>query len=197
MERSEVRTALAHLGTVVRHPGWIVAYLRGGRRGLVRRLVADSIVAARRAGVEPTLDAAMAAPPRTPLGSLGAPQEYLYRIVRSARPRVVVETGVYRGISTAFLLAGLADNGEGLLVSIDLPDRRYSTPHVADASPLAPRETTGYAIPEELRARWRLVVGDTRTSLPTVLEELGSLDLFYHDSEHTAETMAWEYRAAL
>ncbi|MBS7618991.1 hypothetical protein KEJ25_10485, partial [Candidatus Bathyarchaeota archaeon] len=43
----------------------------------------------------------------------------LYLIVRVLRPKYVVETGVSAGRSSAFILCGLCDNGEGELYSID------------------------------------------------------------------------------
>ena len=46
----------------------------------------------------------------------------LYRLLRELQPRVAVETGVCNGVSTAFLLLALEDNGEGALHSIDLPE---------------------------------------------------------------------------
>ena len=39
------------------------------------------------------------------------------------RPRVVVETGVFDGFSSAFIPKALRDNGYGRLCSIDVPAR--------------------------------------------------------------------------
>jgi predicted O-methyltransferase YrrM len=41
--------------------------------------------------------------------------EALYLLVRAARPRTVVKTGVLYGASSAHILAALARNGEGQL----------------------------------------------------------------------------------
>ena len=46
----------------------------------------------------------------------------IYVLVRYLKPAQCLETGVYYGGNTAFLLAALARNGSGRLVSIDLPD---------------------------------------------------------------------------
>lgn len=137
--------------------------------------------------------------PCTPLGEMGATQEYLYYVVRMTKPRIVLETGVYRGVSSALILGALEDNGCGKLVSIDLPNVRYVDPTTGgvDSSPLQSGENTGFAIPESLRARWDLRLGDTRRILPDTLRELGQIDFFYHDSEHTYETMKWEYCTVL
>src|SRR5262249_16918185 len=45
----------------------------------------------------------------------------LFFLVRALRPATVVETGTANGTSTTYLLAALARNGAGRLVSIDLP----------------------------------------------------------------------------
>lgn len=110
--------------------------------------------------------------------------ESLYLLVRAPGPRVVVETGVLYGASSAHVLAALAANGSGELYSVDLP---------RDPSEPPP----GYLVPRELRGRWTLVEGDSRQELPGLLERLGSIDCFHHDSLHTREHMAWEYATAL
>ncbi len=131
---------------------------------------------------------------RRELRQLGGPQrlgtsadltlEALYLIVRAARPRVVVETGVLYGASSAHILAALARNGDGVLYSIDLPHEPHEPPH-------------DFLVPDELRGRWALVVGDSRCELPALLRRLSAIDLFYHDSLHTFQHMTWEYQAAL
>ncbi|MGA8302746.1 MAG: class I SAM-dependent methyltransferase [Thermoplasmata archaeon] len=130
---------------------------------------------------------------------MGAIQEYLYHVVRLSRPLTVVETGVYRGVSTSFILAALSDNGRGTLYSIDLPSASYSIDELSrsDRTPLHGRETPGFAVPQELMSRWKLTLGDTRVILPRILQEVGPIDLFLHDSEHTYECMSWEYQLAL
>jgi predicted O-methyltransferase YrrM len=110
--------------------------------------------------------------------------ESLYLLVRALRPRVVVETGVLYGASSAHLLAALAANGEGELYSVDLP-----------RDPAEP--SADYLVPRELRHRWTLVEGDSREELPPLLGRLGSIDCFHHDSLHTREHMTWEYETAL
>jgi len=110
--------------------------------------------------------------------------EALYLLVRALRPRVVVETGVLYGASSAHILAALEANGTGELYSVDLP---------RDPSEPAP----GYLIPPHLRGRWTLVEGDSRRELPGLLERLGGIDCFHHDSLHTREHMTWEYATAL
>ncbi len=120
------------------------------------------------------------------------PQVY-YAVVRLLKPDVVVETGVQGGISSAYILQALHENGRGMLYSIDLPD--------AEILKVIPPEKrrgleSGWLVPENLRTRWHLILGDAREKLPSLLQELGQIDIFIHDSEHSYHHMLWEYRIA-
>jgi predicted O-methyltransferase YrrM len=109
-----------------------------------------------------------------------------YAAVRAFAPEVVVETGVASGVSTSYLLLALQKNGHGTLHSIELGDPRY----------LPPGKANGWIVPDWLKSNWVLHIGDSRKLLPQVLQELGSVDVFIHDSLHTYDHMLWEYRAA-
>lgn len=109
-----------------------------------------------------------------------------YGVVRAVAPEVVVETGVASGVSSSYLLLALQKNGRGVLHSIELGDPRY----------LPPGKPPGWIVPDWLKSRWDLHIGDSRVLLPKLLEELGGTDIFIHDSLHTYEQMLWEYRAA-
>jgi hypothetical protein len=89
---------------------------------------------------------------------------------------------VARGVTTRFILEGLARNGEGRLWSIDLPPLRQGD---------LPEET-GAAVPERCRARWAYLKGSSRRRLPGLLAELDTIDLFVHDSMHTARNLHFE-----
>lgn len=119
-----------------------------------------------------------------------SPGPDLYVVVRAARPRVVVETGVASGWSSAHILRALEANGAGELHSIDLPN-------VQEGSVLPPGRAAGWMVPAELRGRWTLHLGDARTLLPEVLAALGRVDLFLHDSDHSYEHMSFELEQAL
>lgn len=110
--------------------------------------------------------------------------ETLYLLVRAAGPESVVETGVLYGAVSAHILAALEANGRGRLHSVDLED-------------LTPLTEKSRLVPPELHGRWELRIGDSRIQLPRLLAELGSIDLFYHDSLHTYDHMRWEYGTAL
>ena len=99
----------------------------------------------------------------------------MYMLVRRFRPRRVVETGVWFGFTSAQILQALVDNGDdGVLYSME----------------------PGFAIPAELTSRWKLTYGRSADVLPQLLDEIGPIDMFFHDSEHTYENMMFEYRAA-
>jgi hypothetical protein len=101
----------------------------------------------------------------------------LYYSTRLERPEIVVETGVFDGLSSAFILKALRDNGHGRLCSIDLPARtpvRASTDKMRDATLPAGAEP-GWIVPDALRARWALRLGASRTLLEPWLDELGRI----------------------
>jgi len=110
----------------------------------------------------------------------------LYQLIRSIRPEIVLETGVANGVSSTFVLAALEANGSGQLYSIDEAN--------PDDSPFLPEgKEVGWMVPEELQERWHFVSGRTEDELERVLESVGVIDVFFHDSDHSYETMNYEY----
>jgi predicted O-methyltransferase YrrM len=107
-------------------------------------------------------------------------------VVIHRRPAVVIETGVARGLTTRFVLEAMERNGTGHLWSIDLPPPRARELH----------DQVGVAVPPELRAHWSYVRGSTRRRLPRLLDELHGIDLFIHDSRHSARNLLFELRSA-
>jgi predicted O-methyltransferase YrrM len=137
------------------------------------------------------------------LGAIGYVEGvYLYAVLRKLRPRVVVETGVANGFSTAFSLLALQRNGEGHLHSIDLPrevGREYEPGTFYEGEGRAgipPGSDPGWLIPTALRERWTLVLGRSQEELPRLLERLGTIDSFMHDSEHSFDCMWFEFNVA-
>jgi hypothetical protein len=108
----------------------------------------------------------------------------LYALVRLIRPKVILETGVHDGLSSAVMLRALDRNADGYLVSIDLP----STDLPADAP------GPGWLVPDNLRARWQLHLGDARDLLPPLAIEHAPIGLFFHDSDHSQEHQEFEFR---
>jgi predicted O-methyltransferase YrrM len=107
-----------------------------------------------------------------------------YLACRLLEPVTVVETGVAYGVSSAFILKALEENGRGSLHSVDLPPLRRGVGRF-----------WGVAVPEALKDRWRLHRGTSARILHGLLEELGEVDLFLHDSLHTRRNMRREFEA--
>lgn len=126
----------------------------------------------------------------------------LYAVVRKLRPATIVETGVCNGFSTSFLLLGLHANAHGDLHSVDFPevagvDYEPGTFWEGKAgSVVPPGEEPGWAIPDRLRDRWQLTVGKSEDVLPGLVERVGSIDMFMHDSAPTYEVTSFEYATA-
>ncbi len=112
----------------------------------------------------------------------------LYALVRALRPAAIVETGMFYGASAAYMLRAMERNGGGVLHSVDLP--------AASAEPFGTPLGLGCMVPPELRRRWTVHWGDSREVLPSLLERVGPIDLFFHDSVHTYPFMLWEYSTA-
>lgn len=97
----------------------------------------------------------------------------------------VVETGVARGVTSRVILEALEGRGRGHLHSIDLPALDNAI-HTEIAAAVVP----------ELRGRWSYVTGTSRRRLPQLLAQLGTIDLFVHDSSHTARNLRFELEQA-
>lgn len=109
-----------------------------------------------------------------------------YAAVRALKPETIVETGVASGVSSSHLLLALERNQKGTLHSIEIGDSSY----------LPPGKEPGWIVPDWLRARWQLHIGDAGAILPPLLSELGQVDIFIHDSLHTYDHMKFEFELA-
>lgn len=103
------------------------------------------------------------------------------------RPTVVVETGVARGVTSRIVLEALARNEHGHLWSIDLPHPFEKHLHAQTAA----------AVPASSRTRWTYIEGSSRRRLPALLRAVGLVDLFIHDSLHTARNTRFEMARTL
>jgi hypothetical protein len=137
------------------------------------------------------------------LGAIGYTEGlYLYAVLRKLRPDVAVETGVANGFSTAFALLALKENGAGHLHSIDLPrevGRDYESGTFFEGEGRAgipSGSDPGWLIPTELKERWTLLLGRSQEELPPLLDRLGTIDSFMHDSEHSFDCMWFEFNEA-
>lgn len=120
----------------------------------------------------------------------------IYLLLRAMEPQIVVETGVALGISTSYTLQALSDNGQGVLYSIDKAHPLYMDENGLLRYDYTPAKRQGYFIPEELRPRWKLIEGLSSEKLRPLLKDLGEIDFFLHDSEHTYVNMTYEYNCA-
>jgi hypothetical protein len=102
-------------------------------------------------------------------------------------PSVVLETGVARGVTSRIVLEALIRNDQGHLWSIDLPHPFEKWLH----------RQTGAAVPASYRERWSYIEGSSRRRLPSLLRSLGRVDLFIHDSLHTARNTRFEMDSTL
>jgi methyltransferase family protein len=105
-----------------------------------------------------------------------------YALARIIQPLAIVETGVCYGVTSAFLLKALQVNGGGVLHSIDLPPLGKN----ADLF-------VGRLIPSELHGNWKLYCGSSKALLSMVLQDVGNVGLFVHDSLHTRRNMLREF----
>lgn len=109
-----------------------------------------------------------------------ATEALIYVLVRTQQPALVVETGVANGNTTVVLLAALRANGSGVLHSTDVCDG------------------VGGLLTLEERRAWnfhRLPPGGSRAAFSHLLADLGPIDIFLHDSEHTYAWQRFEYES--
>jgi len=124
----------------------------------------------------------------------------LYAILRHLKPEKVLETGVCNGASSSFILKALARNNKGQLYSIDFPDvlgvRNDEIWEGKGSSVIPEQGSTGWLVPPELRSRWSLILGKSQEKLPPLLEKIGNIDFFMHDSEHSYACMTFEFETS-
>ncbi len=129
----------------------------------------------------------------------------LYILIRCIQPEVIIETGVASGRSSWAILQALKDNNKGKLYSIDFPQ------HFAGDAPemfieegghrefrgfVPEGKMPGWLVPQDLQSRWELILGKSSEKLPELLARLGSIDIFYHDSDHSYTNMMFEFETA-
>lgn len=115
--------------------------------------------------------------------------KFLYFIVRCAKPEIMIETGVAHGVSSWTILNAIHRNGIGKLYSIDLPNldlKSYNPQNIAQSS--------GWVVPDQLRAHWELQLGSSSELLPKLVARLPKIDVFFHDSDHSYENMMFEFK---
>jgi hypothetical protein len=101
-----------------------------------------------------------------------------YALVRALKPRIVVETGVDKGLGACVLAAALRKNAsegaEGRYVGTDI------------------NPEAGYLLRGEYARYGEILYGDSIESLGMLTDQI---DIFINDSDHSAEYEAREYAA--
>jgi len=124
----------------------------------------------------------------------------LYALLRRLQPEVLVETGVCNGVSSAVILHALHANERGHLYSVDLPEFAgvLSTEHWEGkgGGVIPAGKDPGWLVPDDLRDRWDLRIGRSQEVLRPLMQELGRIEFFMHDSEHSYECMQFEMTLA-
>jgi predicted O-methyltransferase YrrM len=128
---------------------------------------------------------------------------FLYWLVRTLKPKTIVQTGVCNGLSSAFMMLGLVKNGpEGRLYAIDLPpifnstDANWTTKGKIYGVVIPEGKSSGWIVPDAYRYRLEVWNGDAKSLLSKLVDEVDSIDLFYHDSDHTYDHMMFEFHQA-
>lgn len=93
-----------------------------------------------------------------------------YAIVRAMKPALVVETGTEKGLGSLVIAAALLKNGHGRLITIDI-------------EPMSGLLITG---------EYEKVTQRTLCDSLMAISQLDSIDLFIHDSDHSASHEASE-----
>jgi predicted O-methyltransferase YrrM len=100
-----------------------------------------------------------------------------YAFARALKPKIVIETGVDKGLGSCVLAAALKRNKEE-----GYEGQHYGT----DINPKA-----GYLLSGDYANYGRILYGDSIESLTTID---GMIDLFINDSDHSADYEAEEYK---
>ena len=135
------------------------------------------------AGFDDVYDDLTRSLPRFPYGgdADAALARALWCITRHTEPAKVVETGVARGVSSRFILEGLAANGSGHLWSVDLPPMLEGF-----------HASVGAAVPQTARERWTYIRGSSLRELPRLFAAIAPIDVFVQDSIGTRPTVLAE-----
>lgn len=95
------------------------------------------------------------------MSTFAAEGQIIYALIRAMKPAQVVEIGVDSGGTSTHILAALERNDYGKLYSVDI------------------KEDVGEAVPQHLRDRWTLYIGDALTA------PLPEAEFIFEDGPHT------------
>jgi hypothetical protein len=86
--------------------------------------------------------------------------------------------------------------------AIDLPskfdsnDAAWTTKGKIYGEIIPEAQSPGWLISDAYRDHCELWTGDAKALLPRMVDKVDSIDLFYHDSDHTYDHMIFEFREA-
>lgn len=122
-----------------------------------------------------------------------------YVLIRLLKPDRAVETGVFYGGTTAFILNALQKNKKGILISIDVPadelekDAFLRHTNVSDSEDLPKGLRPGFIIPDYLKDRWQFIEQDSLSAIENIKDKF---TFFSHDSEHRRDYVLKELELA-
>lgn len=102
---------------------------------------------------------------------------YLYYLIRTKKPKIVLETGVANGFSSRMILSAMNKNRKGKLVSVDI------------------NGNVGQLLDKMDKSRWDLRVGDPANIFIKTVSTLKDVDIFIHDSDHSYKHMLFEFNS--
>ena len=105
--------------------------------------------------------------------------ELLSLLIKKVRPMTVIETGIANGASTKKILSSFRESGliNSKLYSVDIH------PKVATPKLLS-------------NPQFNFICIDSQKSFANAMHEIGTADLFYHDSNHSYVNQMYEYSIA-
>jgi len=99
--------------------------------------------------------------------------ELIYFLTRYLKPKIVFETGVAAGFSSASILEALNKNDFGILYSSDFPYFRLPDPI----------SLIGVVVPEKIKKRWKLYTKGDSKNVSDIKKIITEINLFHYDSD--------------
>jgi len=130
--------------------------------------------------------------------------ERFYALIRRYEPEHILLTGVFNGVLTLGILTALERNGHGTLHSICCSDRgddkrgafldREGPSSAEPGSTVIPDgKQPGWIVPSSLEQNWNHMSTKSTASLASLLDELETVDMFFHNSEYSQSRMLFEF----
>lgn len=130
--------------------------------------------------------------------------ERFYALIRRYEPEHILLTGVFNGVLTLGILTALERNGHGTLHSICCSDRgddkrgafldREGPSSAEPGSTVIPDgKQPGWIVPSSLEQNWNHMYMKSTASLASLLDELKTVDMFFHNSEYSQSRMLFEF----